>query len=313
MSEISRARYFLIGLTLTCGAAALILAPVAGLKVDPIGFVQLAGFSVALIVIFSPLCHWRKIPSLQAAVECVALGLALTGPLVALTYIAAGTNQPLQDQSLMAMDLTLGLDWNGLIAFVDRHSWLARLLAFAYQTFGFQLLLVPALLSVLDQRARAYQMIAAYGLIAVFASIISIWYPAVGTYSALSLDIHQFKSINGTLGVGSVPQFLAIRIDPNFVLNLEQASGIITFPSVHAAVAVLCAWACWPIRWVRWPMLVLNTLMLCSAVTEGAHYVVDLISGIGLAGFVIALVLYVTRSYPAPEVRIPRWPSRMSA
>jgi len=98
------------------------------------------------------------------------------------------------------------------------------------------------------------------------------------------------------LGVEYVPQILAVRDDPHFILQLQHASGIISFPSVHAAVAVLCSWGAWTIRWIRFPMIFLNTLMLLSAITEGGHYVVDLVAGIGVAAFSIALVLYVSRS-----------------
>ncbi len=98
------------------------------------------------------------------------------------------------------------------------------------------------------------------------------------------------------LGVEYVPQILAVRDDPNFVLRLEQVSGIISFPSVHAAVAVLCSWAAWPIRWIRFPLILWNTLMMLSAITEGGHYIVDIIAGIGVAGFSIAVVLNHSRN-----------------
>lgn len=305
MSETSRARSFLISLTVVCCASTLILVHMVGLKVDPAGFMKLGCFSLGFWAFFSLLCYWRKIPSLRSAAETIGFGFALTGPLVMLTYVAATANQPLQDQHLMLMDRYLGIDYRELIAAIDAHAMLAQTLTFAYQTFAFQLLLIPAVLSMLGRAARAYQMMGAYGLICVFASIISIWYPALGTYSAFSVDTHQFKNINGSLGIEFAKQLVAVRDDPNFILRLESASGIISFPSVHAAVAVLCAWAAWEIKWIRWPFVLLNVLMICSAITEGAHYIVDLIAGIGVAGLAIALVLYVTRSHSTVELRVP--------
>lgn len=296
MTETSKARLFLFGLTVASYAAAWILAHLTNLNVDAMEFMKLAGFSFGFTAFFAPLCHWRKIPSLRSAVEIMGFGLALSGPIVIFTYVAAILNQPLQDQHLMQMDQRLGVDWHALIAFIDAHAFFARTLAFAYQAFWPQLLLLPVLLSAVQRPARACQMTGAYGLICIFASIISVWYPAVGTYSALSVDVSQLKNIYGTLGIASVPQFTAVRNDPNFVLFLDQASGIITFPSVHAAVAILCAWAAWPLKWCRGPFIILNALMICSAITEGGHYVVDLIAGIGVSGFSIALILLVTRT-----------------
>ncbi|AYG70170.1 MULTISPECIES: phosphatase PAP2 family protein [unclassified Rhizobium] len=302
MSEIIRARRLLIGLVAACYVSVLILVPVVGLSVDVGSFAPLAGYSLGIFVIVGVLCRWRKIHFLQAAVENVSLGAALTGPLVILAYVAALSDFPLQDHRLIAMDRALGIDWATLIRAVDMRALLAATLTLVYRLFGVQLVLLPVLLSLSGRSARAYQMMAGYGLICILSSIISIWYPAVGTYTAFTVDLHHLRNLSGSLGTEFVPQLLAVRNDPNFVLRLGQASGIISFPSVHAAVAVLCAWAMWTNRLMRWPFLMLNLLMICSAITEGGHYVVDLIAGAGLSGFVIASVLYVTRSYPSLDV-----------
>lgn len=299
MNEMIRARNFLIGLVVACYTSVLILVPFVGLTVNVGDFARVAGYTLAMFLILGALCRWRKIPSLQAAGESVSLGLVLTGPLVVFAYVAATTDLPLRDQRLMAMDRALGIDWAMLIRVVDARPLLATTLMLAYRLFSVQLLLLPALLGLTRRSARAYQMMTAYGLICILASIISIWYPAVGTYTAFSVDLSHLRNLSATLGTEFVAQLLAVRSDPNFVLRLSQASGIISFPSVHAAVAVLCAWAMWTNTLMRWPFLMLNILMIGSAITEGGHYVVDLVAGAGLSGFVIASVLYVTRSYPS--------------
>ncbi|MBY3074732.1 phosphatase PAP2 family protein [Rhizobium laguerreae] len=296
MSETSKARAFLIGLTGCAYAIVPILAWLVGLSVDPRGFTQLSAGAMIFLLGFGLLCHWRGIPSLLCIVECTGMGLLLTSPLVVSTYIAFALKLPLQDQQLLQLDRLLGIDWLSLIAFFDAHPLLAKSLMTAYQTFHYQLLFLPVVLSLCGHRSRAYQVVGTYGLICVIASIITIWYPALGTYTDFSLRPGDLKNINGILGVEYVPQIVAVRNDPNFVLQLEHASGIISFPSVHAAVAVLCSWGAWTIRWIRFPMIFLNVLMLLAAITEGGHYVVDLVAGIGVAGFSMASVLYISRS-----------------
>jgi len=296
LSETSRARGFLIGLTGCAYAIVPILAWIVGLSVDLRGFTQLVAAALVFLLVLGPLCHWRRIPSLKCIVECTGMGLLLTAPLVVSTYVAFALNLPLQDQQLLQLDRRLGIDWLSLIAFFDTNPLLAKSLTLAYQTFHHQLLFLPMVLSLYGQRARAYQVVGTYGFICVIASIITIWYPALGTYTDFAVNPHDLKNINGMLGVEYVPQILAVRDDPHFILQLQHASGIISFPSVHAAVAVLCSWGAWTIRWIRFPMIFLNTLMLLSAITEGGHYVVDLVAGIGVAAFSIALVLYVSRS-----------------
>lgn len=295
MSETARARGFLIGLTVCVYAVVPILAWVVGLSVDPRGFAELVAAALFFLLVFAPLCHWRRIPSLKCIVECAGVGLLLSAPLLVCSYIAFALNLPLQDQQLLQLDRRLGIDWLSLITFVDSSALLAKSLTLAYQTFHLQLLFLPVALSLYGHPARAYQVAGTYGLICVIACIITIWYPALGTYTDFGLNPNDLKNINGMLGVEYVPQIVAVRDDPHFVLRLEHASGIISFPSVHASVAVLCSWGAWTIRWIRFPLIFLNTLMLLSAITEGGHYIVDLIAGIGVAGFSIAVVLNHSR------------------
>ncbi|MBB4255944.1 phosphatase PAP2 family protein [Rhizobium sp. BK008] len=296
MSETSLARIFLIGLTACAYAIVPIMAWLVDLKVDPAAFTQLTAFGLVFLVGFGLLCHRRRIWSLLCIVECTGLGLLLTTPLVISTYVAFALKMPLQDQQLLQLDRVLGIDWLSLISFFDAHPLLAKSLMLAYQAFHYQLLFLPVVLSLCGDRARAYQMVATYGLVCVIASVITIWYPALGTYTDFSLRPGDLKNINGMLGVEYVPQIMAVRENPDFVLRLEHASGIISFPSVHAAVAVLCSWGAWTVRWIKLPIILLNTLMLLSAITEGGHYVVDLIAGIGVAGFSIASVLFISRN-----------------
>lgn len=296
MSETARARQFLIGLTGCAYIVVPVLAWVVGLSVDLRGFAEVILAAMVFLLVFAPLCHWRRIPSLKCIVECAGIGLLITAPLIVSAYTAFALDLPLQDQQLLELDRRLGIDWVSLIAFIDSTALLAKSLTFAYHTFHHQLFFLPIVLSICGHRARAYQLVGIYGLICIIACIVTIWYPALGTYTDFALDPKDLKNINGMLGVEYVPQILAVRDDPNFVLRLEQVSGIISFPSVHAAVAVLCSWAVWPIRWIRFPLILWNTLMMLSAITEGGHYIVDIIAGIGVAGFSIAVVLNHSRN-----------------
>ncbi|MGO6996060.1 hypothetical protein [Rhizobium leguminosarum] len=117
MSETSKARAFLIGLTGCACAIVPILAWLVGLSVDPRGFTQLSTVALIFLLGFGLLCHWRGIPSLLCIVECTGMGLLLTSPLVVSTYVAFALNMPLQDQQLLQLDRLLGIDWLSLIAF----------------------------------------------------------------------------------------------------------------------------------------------------------------------------------------------------
>ncbi|MGN7997622.1 phosphatase PAP2 family protein [Sphingomonas sp. 22176] len=62
-------------------------------------------------------------------------------------------------------------------------------------------------------------------------------------------------------------------------IDLADLGGIISFPSFHASMAVLFAWALWPFRLLRIVSLPLNLLMWSAAIPIGGHYVVDVLGG----------------------------------
>ena len=90
-------------------------------------------------------------------------------------------------------------------------------------------------------------------------------------------------------------------------LDLLGLGGIVTFPSFHAASAVLYAWALWPVRWMR-PIVVLAfTAMLAATPINGGHYLIDIIAGIAIAVLAIVAARRVGRLIAKWQVRIARW------
>ena len=78
----------------------------------------------------------------------------------------------------------------------------------------------------------------------------------------------------------------------------RSSRGIITFPSLHAALAVIVAAALWPLARLRWVFVVLNTAMLIATPIDGSHYFVDVLAGVALA----ALCLVAARTIAAAIV-----------
>jgi membrane-associated phospholipid phosphatase len=259
--------------------------------IDPAGFTYL--FAAFLCLTFY--CRKRNLLRLAPALEAVSLGLLMTIPILVSTYLAASIDLPLADDALKRADAALGFKWMPFIEFIDDHPSIAHTLARAYSSFGVQLLALPLILGVTGRCERAYLMIMTYGVICYAASIVSIWFPALGTYTVYGLGQDQLQNINAYYGFASLPDFVAVREQPAFVLSIANASGIVTFPSVHAAGAALCAWAAWDLRPIRYPLAGWNLLMAVSAVTHANHYVVDVIAGITISAASIFLVTKTLR------------------
>ena len=81
---------------------------------------------------------------------------------------------------------------------------------------------------------------------------------------------------------------LALRQGTLKLIDLGAINGIISFPSLHAAVAVIVPFT---LRWNKplfWPIGVLDSVMLISAIPSGNHYLTDVLGGLAVA--VLAIV-----------------------
>lgn len=61
------------------------------------------------------------------------------------------------------------------------------------------------------------------------------------------------------------------------------SEGIITFPSMHASIALIMALAAWPILVLRWIFLTVNVIMVVSTPVDGGHYFIDVVAGLAIA------------------------------
>jgi membrane-associated phospholipid phosphatase len=90
---------------------------------------------------------------------------------------------------------------------------------------------------------------------------------------------------NGFLPLSSTswPVFLGLRDGTVHTVYGLNSEGIITFPSLHAALGVLFPAALWRVRKLRWIALTLNGLLLLATPVYGSHYMVDVAAGILVA------------------------------
>jgi membrane-associated phospholipid phosphatase len=246
---------------------------------------------------------------LPAAFGCLGAVFVSIPPIIAWTYAAIRVDMPLADAELATMDMALRFDWQAFIAFVDASPWLSRILGDAYSSFYFQLLFLPVLLVIFRREQRAFAMLFAYYLLCAISSVISVWYPALGAYVAYAVSGDELANINAKFGYFFLNEFYAVRSDPSFTLRLDKSAGILTFPSVHVGVAVLCAWAAWEVKWLRYPFALINIAMTASAISHGSHYFIDVIGGIGVAGLCIsitAMLFYRRTGELGAATRAPR-------
>ncbi|MGX4772928.1 phosphatase PAP2 family protein [Bradyrhizobium guangdongense] len=217
-----------------------------------------------------------------------------------LSYIGLGAGMPLQDARFAELDRLLGLDWPAYFHFAMAHP---KSLIYAKLFYAMILVpgfVVPVALGMTGQYVRLQQFVMA-SILALWAVIVvSSLLPAIGTYFEFGLpsDTELFNA-NGYGGQArDIPM---LRDGTLRVLNLTKLGGILTFPSFHAAMALVSVWSLWNIWWLRPALLILNGGMLVATPLVGGHYFVDVIAGLSVA----AMTIHASKGLTAVVVASP--------
>ncbi|MBH5401886.1 phosphatase PAP2 family protein [Bradyrhizobium sp. CNPSo 4010] len=268
--------------------------PATGLSLEPVAYSITLAIAAVLVGVAcghqltkGELADPKLVFSL-GTIGQVILTCAIVGPL---SYVAGKMNWPLQDEALLAIDRALGLDPEPLARFVNDHPWLADVLARGYGLIKWPLLGVPVVLTLTARRVRLQVFMLAMSLALVVTIAVSAMVPAIGTYYGLQLPAAHLPEINTAVYAGQLRDILALRDGSLHELHLFFLSGIVSFPSFHAASAVLYMWALWPVRGIGGIAAALNMLMIAATPAIGAHYLIDVAGGIALA----AASIWVTK------------------
>src|SRR4029453_269765 len=188
-----------------------------------------------------------------------------------LSYAASTVTLPYRDAQLLAFDRWLGFEREAYMAYLKRHTALREVLYFAYMTIVHQTLLVcivPLLVRRVD-RLQAY--IIAFVLAVTATAVTASFIPAANAL----IYVDQAPTNLSTLPDGGhsyFPTLEGLLAGTLRTIDFGGMEGLIGFPSFHAANAILFVWALWPIRLLRFPLLVLNFLLIASTPLAGAHY-----------------------------------------
>ncbi|OAF18936.1 phosphatase PAP2 family protein [Bradyrhizobium neotropicale] len=257
-----------------------------GLRLEPIAY----GVTLAIAAVLLAVTYLHQMTKGERAdpklvfslgtIGQVILTCAIVGPL---SFVAGNMGWPLQDHALLAIDRALGMDPEPIARYVNDHPWLADVLSRGYGLIKWPLLAIPIVLALTARYVRLQLFMLAMSLALAITIAISAVVPAIGTYYGLQLPAAHFPDINTAIYAGQLRDILALRDGSLHELKLFKLSGIVSFPSFHAASAVLYMWALWPVRRIGGIAAALNLLMIAATPVIGAHYMIDVIGGIALA------------------------------
>lgn len=249
-------------------------------------------YSAGCAALFAAIAHFavRRRSTERVAFTFHAMAQLAVLYLVAipLSFIGASAAFPMQDANLAYLDNALGLDWRAYFDLVYHRPWLVPYFYLGYAVIALPGFLIPVLLGSFGQYLRLQQFTLACILTVFVIVVLSTVVPAIGTYQQYGVapDFDVLRPSGYLVQLDLLP---GVRDGSLRVLAWSKMGGIITFPSFHAASAILVLWSLWSIWWLRPFAIIANTGTLLATPIIGGHYFVDVIAGILVAvGSIIA-------------------------
>lgn len=224
----------------------------------------------------------RRDPLVVFALGSTAQLMLITLVMTPMTYIAAATDLPMRDASLAYLDRALGLDWGAYFSFIYERPRLTAGLALAYRLIALPVFGIPLVLAAARRYRRLQEFTLTFALALVATTVISVLVPAIGTYDQLGIKYDPAVLTPGAY-LDQLRDLPLVRDGSLRALDLPKLAGIVTFPSFHAAAAVLYLWALWCVWWMRPLALIASVAMLTATPIGGGHYFVDVLAGAALA------------------------------
>ena len=246
--------------------------------------------SAGVVLAFVYTVRWIGFVKIADLLEQSAL-LPLAGVVFAFySIVVASFNAPIADGMLARMDREfLALDRARTVDLLMASGRIKFIWAWIYNSLKFTPGILLAALILSGERARAWAVLTALVATAFVCIAFIALMPAYGNPPFP----YEFVDVLNGARDGTVRTF-----------DFSVVTVMVTFPSMHAADAVILACAFgWLGRWAM-PLVVLNALMFVSALTVGGHYAVDLIAG-GVIGAVMLALSLRLHGEAGHAVRLP--------
>jgi len=281
--------------TVIAAVAALDLLAAAfdGFRLAMTSFAAPGGTAFVLVIAARYYGIRRRDPHVASALESTAHVVAFAAVAAPLSYVAASAALPLQDAAFDSLDRAIRFDWNGLLAIFERFPDLHRFMRAIYLSLTVQMTAVVLLLGFSGRLAWLRVYTFAFIIAALVTIAVSAVMPAQGVW--LHYGLQSADPALLPVSHTSWPVFLGLRDGSYRLLMATGAEGVITFPSLHAALAVILIAALWPVPVARWLGGGVNVLMLAATPIDGSHYLIDILAGIAIA----IVSLYAARALVA--------------
>ena len=258
----------------------IVLVPRSCVQVPVADVIQtiVTALMMALVVWYCHACGHRKLREFCLYFLWI---ICICSELVVLIALAGTAPTPLIDSKLAGLDALTGVQVPMVVGSVASIPWIARTLAFAYNLsgpFALGAILAPAF----ARRAKEFKRALLAGSISGILTIaLFSLFPAIGPW--------VFYGFHPTEAQSLCEKSLRL-LKSGQPVSVHSTFAIVSFPSFHVALAILCALILWNFRLLRIPSIILALAICLSTVTTGWHYLTDVAGGIviGVLAFLLS-------------------------
>ncbi|HEX4534939.1 MAG TPA: phosphatase PAP2 family protein [Rhizomicrobium sp.] len=289
----------LLGIVLAIVAADVVWACLFHFDIDVRAYFFVGEIAAAMAVGGFFYARVRKNGNLSAMLTGAGFVIAFATAFSLLNYFLLTVAGPRIDFFLGGVDRAMGVDWPALMRFASLHPLLNKGLAFAYTSVLPQIALLIVCLGLCSRPKEIYALCFAIASGAMATVLIWTLMPSFGAFSIYDLP----PSVSGRLFVVLDAQYardlVTLLAHGPGRISPSQMKGLIGFPSFHASLAVFVTWYARDLKFIRWPVLALNCVVLFATPIQGGHHVIDVIAGVAMAALAIALARRVMAKAPA--------------
>ncbi len=207
-----------------------------------------------------------------------------------LNYLAMSTGLPFVDEWLARADALLGFDWLTFVAWMNGQERLTALAGWAYGMHGWLFFTAFAWLAATGRFTRLRGLLMLFAFCGLLTMTIGALLPALGGFGHFRPAPEVIGNLPPDAGRSFLDHLVAVNAGELKRIVLEEADGLVAFPSYHTIMALMFIWAMRG-TWLQWPVWGIAGLMLFATPVFGGHYLVDILAG----GAVFALVLMALR------------------
>lgn len=181
------------------------------------------------------------------------------------------------DHQLLRIDKALGFSTRALLNWLHQYPHFHSLLTLSYNSWIYQVTLLPLLLALLKQRETIDRYFMAMFICLAIGAAIYYFFPTLAPADVVKSPYFTSNQYDLITRFREIHHHLTIT---------TFKGGVIAFPSFHVIGALLALFAIRKIKCLFFPLLLLNSLLIFSTMALGYHYLIDVIAS-GIIVFVV--------------------------